>query len=181
MEHAEHEQPLPAAVQMNELGPENEQLTARVGSWDVIETITASPGAPPTSHTYRAERTMIGPFLQEILQPAAGSPGPDFRRIYYLSFHRIEARWKYVSLDTRNPVGLMPASSFGPGEAGTITLRFEPFAVPGPGADVTGQMLRMEEIITIHDDNHDAAEERFTLADGTSHTWSAYQYEYVRR
>jgi hypothetical protein len=36
-------------------------------------------------------------------------------------------------MDTRNPVGLMPAASFGPGENGRITLTFEPFAIAGFG------------------------------------------------
>lgn len=165
---------------MNELGPENAQLAQRAGNWNVVETISLSPGAAATSTRYVAERTIIGPFLQETMQPAPGSEIPDFRRIYYLSFHRVEGRWKYVSLDTRNPVGLMPATSFGPGEPGTITLRFEPFAIPGPGTDVTGQMLRMEETISVQDADHDTAEEYFMMADGTGQAWLAYKYEYVR-
>ena len=124
---------------------------------------------------------MIGPFFQEIIQPTPGSRAPDFRRMYYLSFHRIEGCWKYVSLDTRNPVGLMPATSFGPGEPGRIALRFEPFAVPGSGTNVTGQLIRMEETISLQDADHDIAEERFLMADGSGHMWLAYQYEYVRR
>ena len=169
------------ALRMNELGPENAQLAQRVGVWEVVETIWASPSATPTATTYVAERTMIGSFLQEIIQPAPGSTTPDFRRMYYLSFHRVEGCWKYVSLDTRNPVGLMPAKSFGPGEPGRISLRFEPFAIPGPGPTVTGQMLHMEETISLHDADHDSAEERFLMADGSGQMWLAYKYDYVRR
>lgn len=124
---------------------------------------------------------MIGAFLQEIIQPAPGSAVPDFRRIYYLSFNRVEGRWKYVSMDTRNPVGLMPAASFGPGDKGTITLMFEPFAIAGAGMNVAGQMLRMDEIMIQKDAGHDLAEERFMLADGSGKAWLAYRYEYVRR
>ncbi len=124
---------------------------------------------------------MIGSFLQETIRPMPGSAAPDFRRIYYLSFNRVEGRWKYVSIDTRNPVGLMPAASFGPGEKGTITLTFEPFAIAGSGVNVTGQMLRMNEIMIRQDPDHDRAEERFLVADGSGTTWLAYQYEYVRR
>jgi len=182
MSQAEQEPQTPlAATRMNELGLENAQLAQRVGVWDVVETIWASPGTTPMSTTHVAERTMIGPFFQEIIQPAPGSTVPDFRRMYYLSFHRIEGCWKYVSLDTRNPVGLMPATSFGPGEPGRIDLRFEPFAVPGPGAEVTGQMLRMEETISLQDADHDIAEERFMMADGSGQVVLAYKYEYTRK
>ncbi len=170
-----------AANRMNALGSENGQMAQRTGTWDVVETVWASPGAVPTSHKYMAERKMVGPFFQETIQPAPGSAAPDFRRMYYLSFNRVEGRWKYVSLDTRNPVGLMPAASFGPGEKGQITLTFEPFALPGPGANVTGQMLRMDEIMMQKDATHDMAEERFMMADGSGKMWVAYRYDYVRR
>ena len=175
-------QPAPsAAKRMNELGPENAQIAQRFGIWDVVETVWASPGAAPVSNKFVAERKMIDSFLQETMQPVPGSAAPEFRRIYYLSFNRVEGRWKYVSLDTRNPVGLMPAASFGPGEQGTITLTFEPFAIAGSGVNVTGQMLRMNEIIIPQDADHDRAEERFMMADGSGKMWLAYQYEYVRR
>ena len=170
-----------AAKRMNALGAENGRMAQRVGTWDVVETVWASPGAVPTSHKYVAERKMVGPFFQEILQPAPGSAASDFRRMYYLSFNRVEGRWKYVSLDTRNPVGLMPAASFGPGEKGQITLTFEPFALPGPGANVTGQMLRMDEIMVQTDAAHDMAEERFMMANGSGKMWVAYRYDYTRR
>ncbi len=170
-----------AATRLNELGPENSQMALRVGIWDVVETVWASLGATPTSTKYIAERKMIGQFLQEIIQPAPGSTGPDFRRIFYLSFNRVEGRWKYVSIDTRNPVGLMPAASFDRGEKGRITLTFQPFAIAGPGENVTGQMLRMDEIMIQQDDDHDSADERFIMADGSGEMWVAYRYEYVRR
>ena len=170
-----------AAIRMNELGPENSRMAQREGTWDVIETVWATAGAAPTSHKFIAERRMVGPFLQETIQPAPGSEVTDFRRIYYLSFNRVEGRWKYVSIDTRNPVGLMPAASFGDGENGTIHLTFEPFALPGSGGNVSGQMLRMEEIMIPKDADHDTAEEHFMMADGTGKQWLAYQYEYVRR
>lgn len=75
----------------------------------------------------------------------------------------------------------MPAASFGPGEKGTITLTFEPFALAGSGMKVTGQMLRMDEIMVQKDANHDRAQERFMMADGSGKMWVAYQYDYVRR
>lgn len=175
-------QPAPSvAKRMNALGPENGRMAQRTGTWDVVETVWALPGAVPTSHKYVAVRKMVGSFFQETLQPAPGSSAPNFRRMYFLSFNRVEGRWKYVSLDTRNPVGLMPAASFGPGDHGSITLTFEPFALPGPGANVTGQMLRMDEIMTQKDAAHDRAEEHFMMADGSGKMWVAYRYDYIRR
>ena len=170
-----------AAKRMNTLGAENSLLAQRVGTWDVTETVRSAPGAAPTANHYRVTRKMIGSFFQEIAVPEPGAVDPDFRRIYYLSFNRVEGRWKYVSMVTNSPVGLMPAASFGPSQNGTIALQFEPFAVAGPGANVTGQMLRMDEIITLQDANHDHAEERFRMADGGGKMWVAYRYDYMRR
>ena len=162
-----------------DLDPENALLSTRTGTWDVVETVWATPGAEPTTTRFVAERAMVGAFLQETARPAPDHDGPDFRRIYYLGFHRGEGRWKYVSIDTRNPVGLMPASSFGPSADGRIELRFEPFAVPG--ADGTWQMLRMEETIRFEGDDREVAEERFIMADGSGDAWLAFRYEYTRR
>ncbi|CAA9257958.1 MAG: hypothetical protein AVDCRST_MAG95-2181 [uncultured Adhaeribacter sp.] len=175
------QQTIPAAKRLNELGPKNSQLAQRVGTWDVTETVWETPGATPISNKFVAERKMIGSFLQEIIRPLPNSNIPDFQRIYYLSFNRVEGRWKYVSIDTRNPVGLMPAASFGPGEKGKFTLTFDPFALAGPGMNVAGQMLRMEEVISQQDANHDTGEEYFILADGSGKRWLAYKYDYVRR
>ena len=57
---------------------------------------------------------MIGSILQEVMQPVPGSAAPDFRRLDYLNYDRVEGRWKYVSMDTRFPVSIMPASGVGP-------------------------------------------------------------------
>ena len=62
-----------------------------------------------------------------------------------------------------------------------LYLTFEPSALPVTGASVTGQMLRMEEIITPRDKDHDSAEEHFMLADGSGKEWLAYKYEDTRR
>lgn len=170
-----------AAKRMNTLGSENARLAQRVGSWDVTETVWAKPGAVPTRNHYRVERTMIGSSFQEIAHAVPGAADPGFRRIFYLSFNRVEGRWKYVSMVTNSPVGLRPAASFGPSENGKIHLVCEPFALAGPGKTVSGQMLRMAEIMTFTDASHDHAEERFMLADGSGKMWTAFRYDYVRR
>ncbi len=170
-----------ATTRMNTLGLENARMAQRIGDWDVVETVRAKPGAVPVRNKYRIQRTMIGSFFQEIARAVPGAADPNFRRILYLSFNRVEGRWKYVSMVTNSPVGLMPAASFGPSESGRIRLVFEPFALAGSGKTVTGQMLRMDEIMTFPDANHDHAEERFMMADGSGRMWTAYRYDYVRR
>lgn len=170
-----------AATRMNEMGTENSQMAQRAGVWDVVETSWDSPVNAPTTNKLVAERRMIGPFLQEIIEPAPNSAAADIKRIDYLSFNRVEGRWKYVSMDTRVPAGLMPAASYERGENGTITLTFDPFAISGSGADVTGQLLRMQQSIILKDADHDQKDQYFTLADGSGKMWLGHRYEYVRR
>jgi hypothetical protein len=45
--------------------------------------------------------------------PRPGGTGPDFRRIDYLHYDRVEGHWKYVSLDIRLPVSIVPAQASG--------------------------------------------------------------------
>lgn len=171
-----------ASVQMNELGPENQAIAQQAGVWDVTETVWEAPGAVPTvTNGLVAERRMIGSALQEILRPASDVSGAGTKRIDYLSFNRVEGRWEYVSIDTRAPVGIMTASSFTRDDDGKVTLIFQPFAVAGPGPDVTGQMLRMDEIIVRQGPDRDVKEQHFIMADGTGRTWLAHRYAYVRR
>jgi hypothetical protein len=79
-----------AAERMSEPGPETKQLAQRTGTWDVVATMWPSPGATAiVTKELIAERTMIGPFLQEIMRPASASKQADFRRIDYLSYDRV--------------------------------------------------------------------------------------------
>ena len=106
-----------AAERLNTPGPEAESLARMVGDSDVVMTFQASPDAPATEiKGLVAHREMIGSHLQQIMQPERNSQVQDFRRISYLLFNRVEGRWQYVSLDTRFPVGIMPAESFDAGE-----------------------------------------------------------------
>lgn len=178
---ARAQQPPSAMARMNELGPENSRMAQRVGTWDVVLTSWASPGATPTTTRAVAKRKMIGQALQEIITYPRTAGGVESQRLDYLSFQRVEGRWKYVSLDTRVPAGLMPAYSFGRGEAGRITVVFEPFAFPVPGTAVVGQMLSMDQVIMEQGRNRDTKDQRFMLADGTGRMWLANRYEYTRR
>ena len=170
-----------AATRMNELGPENSRMAERSGIWEVTESSWASPGATPTVTKLMAERRMVGPFLEEVIEPTLHAAALDIKRIDYLSFNRVEGRWKYLSMDTRVPAGMMPAASYGRNEDGSIRLIFDPFALAGPGGEVAGQMVRMEQMIVRVDADHDRKDQFFTFADGNGTRWLGHQYVYARR
>jgi hypothetical protein len=171
-----------AAERLNELGPENAAMAAYAGLWDVTETVWNEPGGDPVTTTgLVAERRMIGSYLQEFIRPASDTSGQDIKRIDYLSFHRVDGRWKYVSIEMRAPVGIMPAYSFDRGDAAGIVLLHEPFALVGGGSEVTGQMLRMNTIVTRDGPDRDVKNQHFILSDGAGTVWLAHRYAYTRR
>ena len=173
---------LTAEARMMQLGAENTALSQLVGIWDVTDTIWNSPTAKPIIVSKLiAERKMVGPFLQEVIHPDVGSPDVYFQRVDYMTFNRIEGRWNYVSMDARAPDGIMPAKSFDRGEPRKITFVFEPFAVAGSGMEVSGQLLRMNQVFTFGDADYNVKEQRFLMADGTGNAWTAHKYEYRRR
>ena len=172
----------PAVERMNQLGAENQALVARTGMWDVTETNWTAPGAEPVVSTgLVAERKMIGSILQEIIRSAPGTERASINRLDYLTFNRVEGRWDYVSMDARVPVGIMPAWSFDRGEPGDIVVQFAPFAVAGPGQDVAGQLLRMDQVITWQGPDRESKDQHFIMADGRGTTWLAHRYAYARR
>jgi hypothetical protein len=171
-----------AAARMSEPGPEAQQLEALTGTWNVTMTFRPSPTAEPIVTTgLRAERRMVGLYLEEVMQPAPGTKAPDFRRIAYLTYSRVEGRWQYVSLDTRFPVGIMPAYSFGKGMARELTLHFEPLAFVGMGEQVEGRMVRSNFIITRENKNREVARQFWITSDGTEQEWLAVEYVYTRK
>jgi len=178
---AHAQQPPPAAVRLNEAGPESKDLAREVGTWDCVATFRASPDAQPmVTKGLIAERALVGAYLQETLRPAPGSGVPDFRRVDYLYYSRVEGRWQYVSLDTRFPVGIMPAWSWDKQSDRKITLVFEPLAFVGLGPEVQGTMVRSNMVIT-RDGDHQTKQQFWVQADGTGREWLAVQYEYTRR
>ena len=171
-----------AAQRLNEPGPEAQALAQRAGLWDVTETLWARPGATPVVNTgLMAERRMVGSVLQEVVRPAGDAAGGDTKRIDYLYFNRVEGRWDYVSLDTRAPVGIMPAWSYDRGEDARIELAFAPLTRAGTGPDVTGQMMRMFQVNTYGEPDRDVKDQYWVLADGTGTKWLGHQYAYKRR
>jgi hypothetical protein len=171
-----------AIARMQQPGPEAEALARRAGVWNVVVTLRPAPEAAPiVTSGLVAERTMIGLFLQEVMKPAPGSTVPDFRRISYLHYNRVESRWQYVSLDTRFPAGIMPARSFEKETRGNLTLQFDGLAFAGWGDQVEGWLMRSNYVISREGDDHEFARQFWTRADGTGREWLAVQYEYTRK
>lgn len=175
--------PSPTAAQrMLKPGPEQNELMRQVGVWDVVASLWPAPGAEPiVMRGLIAERSMIGLTLQEIMRPAPGTDVPDFRRLDYLDFDRVEGRWKYVSIDTRFPVSIMPAWSAGPARDGKIEVRFAPQAFVGFGPDVEGRLMVSEMAISQPDADRVLKEQHAMMANGTGARWLFVRYEYTRR
>ena len=172
----------PGAARMQEPGDEARALAQLAGRWDVVATFRASPQAQPiVSKGLIADREMIGLYLQEVMKPAPGSTLPDFRRTSFLTYSRLEGRWQFVSIDTRMPVGIMPAYSFGKESAAKLTLTFESLAFVGMGAAVEGRMVRSNYVITRDSTNHDLAQQYWVQADGSETQWLAVEYAYTRQ
>lgn len=174
------EQQPSANERMLEPGPEAQRLARRVGSWDVVMTLRPTPEAEPIVVTgLVAKRKMIGLYLQEIMRPAPDSELPDFTRIEYLTYNAVERRWQYVSLDTRAPIGLMSARSYGPVEADRITVYFDNSALAGFGPTFEGRLFRARHVTTDESQNRDVSRQYWTQAGGPE--WLAVTYEYTRR
>lgn len=170
-----------AAERMSAWGAEEEWLAQSAGTWNVVATMWPTPDAEPiVSEDLVAERTMIGSLLQEVLRPAPGSGRPDFHRIDYLHYDRVEGRWKYVSMDTRLPVSIMPAWSFRGAENGSIVLEFEPLGLVGFGAEVEGRLTRSNMVINRPAPDRETKQQHFIQANGTGVEWLAVEYSYRR-
>lgn len=174
--------PVSAIERMQEPGPEAKSLAGRTGSWNVTMTIRPAPDAAPVvTKGLIAERKMVGLFLEETMMPAPGSSVPDFRRMAYLTYNRVEGRWQYVSLDTRFPAGIMPAWSFGKPSGDELVLQFEGLGFVGFGVEVEGRLTRSNFVITKDGADHEFGRQFWNQADGTGREWLAVEYEYTRR
>jgi hypothetical protein len=170
-----------AAERLSELGPENGAMAAYTGLWDVTESVWDTPGSNPVTTTgLVAERRMVGSYLQEFLRPESDIYNQDIKRIDYLSFQRVEGRWKYVSIEMRAPVGIMPAYSYDRGDAAGVVLVHDPFAVAGGESEVAGQMVRMKTVVTRDGPDRDVKNQYVILADGSGTVWLAHRYAYTR-
>jgi hypothetical protein len=171
-----------AAQRLNAPEAQTKALMDRIGSWEVTASFQPTPDAQPTiAKGIVAERRMVGRTLTEEMHPAAGTSGPSFQRLAWFQYSAVEGRWQYVSLDTRFPVGIMPAYSFDSGDANKVTLVFEPIAFVGMGAEVEGKMLRSNLVITHDGRDHDVVQQYAISSDGTGRKWKLVEYDYRRR
>lgn len=171
-----------AAERMSAFGHETKLLEQQVGTWDVTCTLRLTADAEPVVvKGLVAERRMVGRYMEEVMKPAPGSKVPDFRRIAYLTYSKVEGRWQYVSLDTRFPVGIMPAHSFDKGSDKELVLEFAPLGFVGLGSEVEGRMMRSNFVITRDGKDHEVARQYWVTSDGTGRKWLAVEYDYTRR
>lgn len=127
-----------------------------------------------------AERTIIGPYLQEIMKPGPGSEAQDFRRIDYLTYNPLQSRWQYLSMDTRATVGLMYAQGTSRDEEPDLTLYFTDSPAPTElGPAVSGRFMRARHVLTRESDDRELVRQYWVV--GGSPEWLAVQYEYTRR
>jgi len=171
-----------AAQRMQQSGAEEQQLKRRIGSWTVKSTFRATPDAQPmVAEQLVADRRMVGLYMEEVMHPDAGAKTPDFQRVAYQYYSRVEGRWQYVSMDTRFPVGIMPAYSFANESDGKLTMEFASLAFVGLGPEVAGRMIRSNLEIARDSDDHEFVRQYWVQADGTGRKWLAVEYEYTRR
>lgn len=168
---------------LNEFGPEAKALVQRAGTWDVTITSWDAPGAAPTVLSgLVAERRMIGPMLEEVLYTPPGAAVTPFSRADFLTFNRLEGRWQYMSMDSRVPDGMMTAYSLDPDPENHIYMSFLPFASPLViGSIATGQLWRMEQVITRSDSDHEVKDQYFTVAGTDPVKWLGNRYAYTRK
>jgi hypothetical protein len=166
------------AERMLQPGPQAQRLAQQVGTWDVVMTMRPASTAPPIVVTgLLAERTMIGLYLQEVMRPAPGSNVPDFRRLDYMTYDPVQTRWEYASMDTRAPIGIMSAKSFTSDVGPDITVYFDNFASPLPGA--FGGSVRARHVDKRQGDDRHVKQQYWTVPGGQE--WLAVQYEYTRK
>jgi hypothetical protein len=177
------DQPEPSAAErMAAPGPEERVLHGWVGEWDVVASMwPAADGEPLVTPGLLARREMVGPILQETVTPAPGSDVPAFTRLDFLHFDRVEGRWKYVSMDTRFPVSIMPAASAGPAVDGRIALQFAPQAFVGFGGEVEGRFMVSDMVVTAPDADRGLKEQHVLMATGGGGPRLFVRYEYTRR
>jgi hypothetical protein len=127
-----------------------------------------------------AERTAIGPYLQEVMRPAPDSNVKDFRRIDYLTYNTLQARWQYLSMDTRATVGLMYAQGLDDDSEDTITVYFSD--APGPtelGPALDGRFMRARHVLTRESEDREVVRQYWTFSGAPE--WLAVEYRYLRK
>jgi hypothetical protein len=159
-----------------------EELAAMTGTWDVVMTFRPDPDQPPAVvKGIVAQRTLVGQYLQEVMQPAPGSASgaADFRRISYLAYNTTDSRWEYGSIDTR-VTGVMTRSNFGGDLAAGVAFYIASFTLPLElGEKMGGRAVRLRDHMKRHSADRDELLQYWTPPGGGE--WLAVHYEYRRR
>jgi len=83
-------------------------------------------------------------------------------------------------MDTRAPIGIMAARSYGTTNFPEVTVHFDNFAIPGWGQELEGKFMRARHVITRESDDRDVTRQYWTPVGGAAE-WLAVQYEYTRK
>lgn len=162
---------------------QSQWLSQKAGTWDV--TMTLQPAADAKAIIQKgleAERTMIGAFcLHEVMRPARGLQVPSFQRNADLDYNFNDAKWDYISIDTRITGGIMQFSNVAPEVKDSIVSYLLNSVHPGFGPQQTdrGKSLRIKNVILTLGPNHDLVKQYWKLPDGKE--WLAVIYDYVKR
>ena len=156
-------------------------LAKKIGKWQVTMTIRPTIDAKPTLvKDLEAVRTMIGAFcLNEVMQPVKGAKMPLFKRIGNLNYNLNDARWDYMSIDTRITGGIMNFN-FIENKGDSIVSYIPDFPHPGFGPKLTnrGKNVKVRNVIITLNQNHDLVKQYWTFTDGKE--WLAIKYDFFR-
>ena len=161
--------------------PQSQWLFKKAGTWQVAMTLQPTLDAKPVLiKNLTAERSMVGALcLHEIMQPAKGAAMPLFKRFSDLDYNLNDARWDYMSIDTRLTAGIM-YFTYVPNTGDSIVSYIIDFRHPGFGSQATdrGKTVRCRNVITTLSEDHDMVKQYWTLTDGKE--WLAVIYDYTR-
>ena len=161
---------------------QSQWLAKKTGTWNVVMTLQPAFDAKPvTVKDIEAERTMVGAFcLHEVMHPVKGAAMPLFQRYADLDYNYNDARWDYMSIDTRITAGIMFFPNV-PDVKDSIVSYMLNTVHPGFGPEQKdrGKNLRVRNVIITVDADHDIVKQYWKLTDGME--WLAVVYDYVKR
>ena len=161
---------------------QSQWLTKKTGLWNVTMSLQPTADAPQMMiKGIEAERTMVGAFcLHETMHPAKGAAMPAFQRISDLDYNYNDARWDYMSIDTRITAGIMFFTNYSYTSDSIVSYILD-FPHPGFGTKQTdrGKTVRARNVIITINENHDMIKQYWKLTDGDE--WLAVVYDYTRK
>lgn len=161
---------------------QSQWLTKKTGLWDVTMTLHPTSEAKPIIiKQLEAKRVMVGALcLHEDMHPAKGASMPVFQRISDLNYNLNDARWDYISIDTRITAGIMNFTNV-LANGDSIVSYILNFPHPGFGPKLTdrGKNVRLRNVIITVNENHEIIKQYWKLTDGKE--WLGISYDYVRK